>query len=120
MTRAVLIGLLLAACGDDGGMGAGDAGLDAQAQIALTVDGPVTVATTRSLKVTITANGHTRSNSFPVAGLPATVEMPQPIQLSTWAIVVDGYDMNGGQVGRGTASVPAGTSDTMVTLQPTP
>jgi hypothetical protein len=100
-------------CSDGGPGPAADASLDAQRRLALTVAGPTTI---RSLKVTITANGTTRNDTFVVGGLPATVDLPQPIQLGDWSIKVDGFDMNGVLVGRGMATVPSGTSETTVTL----
>jgi hypothetical protein len=57
-------------------------------------------------------------DTFPVAGLPSTVDVPAPIQLSNWAIQVDGLDIGGTVIGRGTTTVPAGTSEAMVTLAP--
>ena len=118
MFSSVMTALLLVGCGDDGGS-IHDAGLDAIKRLALTVDGPGSLqTTTRTVKVIITANGTTRMDLFPVAGLPSTVDVPAPIQLSMWAIQVDGLDISGTLIGRGTTSVPAGTSDTMVTLAP--
>jgi hypothetical protein len=116
MWRALLLTTCLASCGGDDG-NAGDAGLDAIARLAITVTGTSVVGTT-SVKVTIVANGSTRTDTFPVGGLPATVDLPQPIQLSTWAITVDGINSGGTVVGRGTNSVPAGTSETTVNLSP--
>lgn len=112
----VVSAALMLGCGGDS-TDAHDAGLDAIKRLALTVDGPASLqTTTRTVKVVITANGTTRMDLFPVAGLPSTVDVPAPIQLSTWAIQVDGLDISGTVIGRGTASVPAGTSETMVTL----
>lgn len=110
---AVAVALMFG-CSDDGG--AVDAGRDAPARLALTVDGPVATASTRTVKVTIVSNGSTRSDTFPVGGLPATVDVPAPIQLTDWAITVDGIDNGGTIVGRGTKTVPSGTSETTVTL----
>lgn len=110
--------LLTCACGGDGG-GSADAGMDAIRRLALTVDGTSALQPiTRSVKVTISANGTTRSDSFPIAGLPATVDLPQPIQLSTWSVVVDGYDSNGQLVGRGMTSLAAGTAEASMSIAP--
>jgi hypothetical protein len=118
MSRWLVILLLACACGSEGGEAA-DAGMDAIRRLALTVDGTGSLQPiTRSVKVTITANGSTRNDTFPVGGLPATVDLPAPIQLSTWAVVVDGYDVNGQLVGRGTASLPAGTAEASISLAP--
>jgi hypothetical protein len=118
MSRWLVILPLVCACGGDGG-GSADAGMDAIRRLALTVDGPPTLqSVTRSVKVTITANGSTRSDSFPVGGLPATVDLPAPIQLSTWAVVVDGYDTNGQLVGHGTTSLAAGTAEASISIAP--
>ena len=106
--------MLAFGCGEEGGGGSIDAGLDAPKRLALTVDGPLPA--TRSLKVTITANGITRNDTFVVGGLPSTVDLPQPIQLTDWSIGVDGFDGSGTLIGRGTSVVPAGTSATTVTL----
>lgn len=113
----MLAATLTLGCGGDDGATA-DAGLDAIRRLALTVDSAsATVRTnTRSVKVTIEANGTTRMDTFPVAGLPATVDLPQPIQLSDWNISVDGLDMNGTIIGRGTNTVPSRTAETTVTL----
>ncbi len=119
MTRLLLIALLAVGCGHDDVGSPADAGLDAPRRLALTVDGPTELQPTRTLKVTITSNGYTRSDSFPVGGLPATVDLAKPIQLNTWAIAVDGFDMNGQQIGHGTNDVPAGTTEATVTLAPT-
>lgn len=116
MLRALAIVSLLCSCG--GGGGAADAGLDAQARIAITVDGPAEVAATRSVKVTIVSNGSTRTDTFAIAGLPATVDVPQPIQLNDWDITVQGYDMANALIAAGMTTVPAHTSQTMVTLAP--
>jgi len=114
-----MLALLVLGCGDEGGGGGAiDAGLDAPRRLALTVDGPPAVAATRSLKVTIVANGITRSDTFVVGGLPTTVDVPQPIQLSDWSITVDGFDASGTLLGRGASVVPAGTSATMIALAP--
>jgi hypothetical protein len=105
-------------CGSDDAQ-THDAGLDAIKRLAVTVDGPATLQqNTRSVKVIITANGTTRMDTFPVAGLPSTVDVPAPIQLSNWAIQVDGLDIGGTVIGRGTTTVPAGTSEAMVILAP--
>lgn len=117
MMRLVVIALLACAC-DDGGGGAADAGVDAQRTLTLTVDGPVSVQATRAITVTVTASGTTRKDSFPIGGLPATVDLPAPIQLSAWALQVDGFDSGGQLIGRGSTSVPSGTTDAMVTLAP--
>lgn len=110
--------LLVCACGGDDGASA-DAGMDAIRRLALTVDGtPALQPITRSVKVTITANGSTRSDTFPIAGLPATVDLPQPIQLSTWSVVVDGFDTNGQLVGRGMSTLAAGTSEASIAIAP--
>ena len=98
--------------------GARDAGLDAIRQLAVTVEGTGTVAATRSVTVTITVTNNTRMETFPVGGLPATVEMESPIQLSDWMIRVDGFDMVGTLIGRGMVTVPSGTAATSVTLAP--
>lgn len=112
----VVCAALMLGCGGDG-TDAHDAGLDAIKRLALTVDGPASLqSTTRTVKVVITANGNTRMDLFPVAGLPSTVDVPAPIQLSAWSIVVDGLDISGTVIGHGTTSVPAGTADAMVTL----
>lgn len=109
--------VLCAGCsGDDGG--AHDAGLDAIRRLAITVDGPSALAGTRSVTVTITVTNNTRMESFPVGGLPSTVDMESPIQLSDWMLRVDGFDMTGTLIGRGMATVPSGTSQTTVTLAP--
>jgi hypothetical protein len=118
MSRWLVTLLLVCACSGDGG-GAADAGMDAIRRLALTVDGPASLQPiTRSVKVTITANGSTRTDTVPVAGLPATVDLPQPIQLSTWSVVVDGYDANSQVVGRGTTSLAAGTAEASITIAP--
>ena len=107
---------LLVSCGSDDSQ-THDAGLDAIRRLAITVDGPTTVQqNTRTVKVIITANGTTRMDLIPVGGLPATVDVPSPIQLTTWAIQVDGLDVSAQIIGRGTTMVPAGTADTTVTL----
>jgi hypothetical protein len=120
MSRWLVI-LLLActsACSGDGG-GTADAGMDAIRRLALTVDGAASLQPiTRSVKVTITANGSTRTDTFPVGGLPATVDLPAPIQLSTWSVVVDGYDVNGQLIGHGTTSLAAGTAEASISLAP--
>ncbi len=109
---------LLASCGGDDAQ-THDAGLDAIKRLAVTVDGPTALQqNTRSVKVVIVANGTTRMDTFPVGGLPSTVDVPSPIQLSNWAITVDGLDIGGMVIGRGMTTVPAGTADTMVTLAP--
>jgi hypothetical protein len=113
----MLLVSLAVGCGDDGG-GAGDAGLDAIRQLAVTVEGTGTTASTRSVTVTITVTNNTRMEMFPVGGLPATVEMDAPIQLSDWTIRVDGFDTVGTMVGRGMVTVPSGTAATTVTLAP--
>lgn len=117
MFRVLAIVTMLWGCGDDGA-GGHDAGLDAQRRLAITVDGPAAVAGTRSVKVTITSNGSTRTDSFAVAGLPSTVDVPQPIQLSDWDITVDGFDMTSTLIGRGMSTVPSLTAATTVTLTP--
>ena len=117
MFRALVIAFLLCSCGGGGG-GAADAGLDAQARIAITVEGPAELAATRSVKVTILSNGSMRMDTIPIAGLPATVDVPQPIQLNDWDITVQGYDMTNTQTGLGMTTVPAKTSETTVTLAP--
>lgn len=117
MFRALAIASLLTSCGGGGG-GAADAGLDAQARIAITVDGPSDVAATRSVKVTILSNGSMRTDSFAIGGLPATVDVPQPIQLNDWDITVQGYDMANTLIAVGMTTVPARTSETTVTLAP--
>ena len=119
MTRLLLVVLLASGCGHEDVGTAIDAGLDAQPRLALTLDGPQQLQPTRTVKVTITSNGYTRSDSFPIGGLPATVDLAQPIQLNTWSIGVDGFDMNGQRIGHGSTDVPAGTSEAMVTLAPT-
>ena len=55
-----------------------------------------------------------------MGGLPATVDVPAPIQLTDWAIVVDAFDMNSQLIGRGMTTVPSGTSMTTVTLAAVP
>lgn len=121
MTRWLVVALLaLAPACDDSGGGAVDAGLDAQRRLAITVEGPAELGGTRSVKVTITASGQTRTDTVPVGGLPATVDLPAPIQLTDWAIVVDAFDMNSQRIGRGTTTVPSGTSTTTVTLAAVP
>lgn len=113
-----LTAVLLVSCGGDDAQ-THDAGLDAIKRLAITVDGPPTLQqNTRSVKVIITANGTTRMDTFPVGGLPSTVDVPSPIQLSTWAITVDGLNISGMVIGRGMTTVPAGTADAMVTLAP--
>lgn len=118
MMRLMLIVLLgLAAC-DDGGSAAIDAGLDAQRRLTLTVEGTGSVEATRSITVEIMSNGTTRMDSFTVGGLPATVDLPAPIQLADWEIEVDGFDMVGQLIGRGNITLPSGTSAARVTLGP--
>jgi hypothetical protein len=117
MLRSLAIVTMLCCCGGDGSS-AHDAGLDAPRRLAITVDGPAEVAATRTVKVSITSNGSTRNDTFPVGGLPATVDVPQPIQLSDWVITVTGYDMSSTLLGLGMTTVPALTSETTVTLQP--
>jgi hypothetical protein len=109
--------LACAGCGDDGA-GVGDAGLDAIRRLAITVEGPSSLAGTRSVTVTITVTNNTRMMSFPVAGLPSTVDLEAPIQLSDWTLRVDGFDMVGTLIGRGMVTVPSGTAQTTVTLAP--
>lgn len=118
MTRLLLIALLTCACDHEGTV-AIDAGLDAPRRLAVTVDGPPAVQPTRTLKVTITSNGYTRKDTFPVGGLPATVDLAQPIQLSTWSIQVDGFDTNSQLIGAGSTDVPSGTTEATVTIAPT-
>jgi hypothetical protein len=118
MSRWLVTLLLTCACGGEGG-GSADAGMDAIRRLALTVDGtPALQPITRSVKVTITANGSTRNDTFPIAGLPATVDVPQPIQLSTWSVVVDGYDGNGQLVGRGMTTLASGTAEASMSIAP--
>lgn len=118
MSRWLVTLLLACACGGEGGASA-DAGMDAIRRLALTVDGtPALQPITRSVKVTITANGSTRNDTFPIAGLPATVDLLQPIQLSTWSVTVDGYDVNGQLVGRGMTSLAAGTAEASMSIAP--
>jgi hypothetical protein len=118
MSRWLVTLLLACACSGEGGDSA-DAGMDAIRRLALTVDGAASLQPiTRSVKVTITANGSTRNDTFPVGGLPATVDLPAPIQLSTWSVVVDGYDVNGQVIGHGMTTLPSGTSEASLTLQP--
>ncbi len=113
----VLAYALSAACGDDGGS-AGDAGLDAIRRLAITVEGPTSLAGTRSVTVTITVTNNTKMMSFPVAGIPSTVDLEAPIQLSDWTLRVDAFDMVGTLIGRGMSTVPSGTSQTTITLAP--
>ena len=113
----VLACALAAACGDDGAS-AGDAGLDAIRRLAITVEGPGSLAGTRSVTVTITVTNNTKMMSFPVAGLPSTVDMEAPIQLSDWTLRVDAFDMVGTLIGRGMSTVPSGTAQTSITLAP--
>ena len=120
MRLLVVLLLALAAACDDGGGPAADAGMDAQRRLAITVEGPTSLGGTRSVKVTITASGQTRTDTVPVGGLPATVDVPAPIQLTDWAIVVDAFDMNSQLIGRGMTTVPSGTSMTTVTLAAVP
>lgn len=88
-------------------------------RLALTVDGPASLQpVTRSLKITITANGTTRSDTFPIAGLPATVDVPAPIQLTTWSVAVDGFDSSGQRIGYVKSDLAAGTAEAMMTLAP--
>lgn len=118
MTRLLLIALLATGCSHEEMSDPIDAGPDGPGTLALTVEGPPAVQPTRTLKVTITSAGYTHSNSFAVTGIPATVEIAQPIQLTTWSILVDGFDMNGRRIGHGAKDVPAGTTETTVTLAP--
>jgi hypothetical protein len=118
MNRWLVMLMLACACGGEGGASA-DAGMDAIRRLAITVDGAASLQPiTRSLKVTITANGSTRSDTFPIAGLPATVDLPAPIQLSTWATVVDGFDVNGQLIARGMMNIAAGTTEASMTIAP--
>jgi hypothetical protein len=110
--------IALAACGEDGGS-VGDAGLDAQRRLGLTVNGSLSM-TTYMVKVTIEANGTTRIDTVPVAGLPATVDLPAPIQLGDWNIDVDALSMTGSVIGRGMTTVTSGTADATVTVSPVP
>ena len=116
MGRWLVIALLAGACGNEGGQAA-DAGLDAMPRLELTVDGAAAIQpTTRSLKVAITASGIGRTDTIPVAGLPATVDVPAPIQLTNWSVVVDGYDINGQRIGHGEVELAAGTAEASVSL----
>lgn len=88
-------------------------------RLALTVDGPTALQPiTRSLKVTITANGSTSKETFAVGGLPTTLDLAQPIQLSAWAVEVDGYDTNGQLIGHGASSLASGTAEAAIALAP--
>lgn len=118
MLRLLLATSLLLSCGGDDSP-TGDAGLDAQRRLAVTVQGSLAM-TTYSVKVTIEANGTTRIDTFPVGGLPATVDLPAPIQLGDWNLDVDALSMSGVIIGRGSATVPAGTADATVTVSPVP
>ena len=113
----VLACALTAACGDDG-VSVGDAGLDAIRRLAITVEGPTSLAGTRSVTVTITVTNNTKMMSFPVGGIPSTVDMEAPIQLSDWTLRVDAFDMVGTLIGRGMSTVPSGTAQTSITLAP--
>jgi hypothetical protein len=116
MRRWLAITLLAGACSSDGSQAA-DAGMDAMRRLELTVDGVAAIQpTTRSLKISITASGIARTDTIPVAGLPATVDLPAPIQLTTWEVVVDGYDINGQRIGHGETDLPAGTAEASVSL----
>jgi hypothetical protein len=116
MCRWLVIAVLAAACNGDGGQVA-DAGLDAMRRLSLTVDGAASIQpTTRSVKVSVTASGIGRTDTFPVGGLPAMVDVPAPIQLTTWLVVVDGYDINGQRIGHGEVELPAGTAEGAVAL----
>lgn len=118
MTRLLLIALLATGCGHEGVAEPNDAALDGPGTLALTVDGPQDVQPTRMLKVTLSSNGYSHTDSFVVGGLPAMVDVAQPIQLNTWSIVVDGFDMNGQRIGHGSMDVPAGTTEATVMLAP--
>jgi hypothetical protein len=117
-TRWFAIAVLACGCGDDGDQRA-DAAIDAMRRLAITVDGPASIQpTTRSIKVTITASGFTTMETFPIAGLPATVDVAQPVALSAWAVELDGFNTSGGLVGHAETSLPSGTAETMMTLTP--
>ena len=117
MLRALAIASMLCGCGGDSST-TQDAGLDAQLRLALTVDGPTGVAATRSLRVTITTVNSASTDTFAVGGLPATVDLAQPVQLNDWTLKVDGYDMSGTRIGFGQTTVPARTAEAAVTLAP--
>jgi hypothetical protein len=109
------IALLASACGGDGG--SADAAADAPGRLALTVDGPASVQpTTRSVKITISASGYSHTDTVPVAGLPATLDLTQPIALNTWTVVGDAYDMNTQPIAHGMTTLPARSSEGMLML----
>ncbi len=116
MTRLLLIALLATGCGHEDVAGPNDAAHDGPGTIALTVEGPSEVQPTRMIKVTVSSNGYSHSDSFVVGGIPAMVEVGQPIQLSTWSIAVDGFDRNGQRIGHGSLDVPSGTTEATVAL----
>lgn len=115
---AMAFALAFAACGGDDGV-VHDAGLDAIRDLAITVEGSLAMPT-YTVAVTIEANGTTRNYTFPVAGLPATVEFEAPIQLSDWNITVDAKSMSAVIIGRGMKTVPSGTAATSITVTPVP